>query len=86
MKSIVRRDTEESYTGDPLDDVADDVRYGLYTFINASEKPRELRIREALKPLAEIQDMTSAYVRWQQVTAEPQYRPATFGRYSRRRW
>src|SRR5713226_9502601 len=72
--------------GDPLDDVADDVRYGLYTFINASEKPRELRIREALKPLAEVQDMTSAYVRWQQVTAEPQYRPATFGRYSRRRW
>jgi hypothetical protein len=86
MKSIVRRDTEESYTGDPLDDVADDVRYGLYTFINASEKPRELRLREALKPLAEIQDMTSAYVRWKQVTDEPQYRPATFGRYSRRRW
>src|SRR5713226_6524685 len=72
--------------GDPLDDVADDVRYGLYTFINASEKPRELRLREALKPLAEIQDMTSAYVRWKQVTDEPRYRPATFGRYSRRRW
>ena len=40
----------------------------------------------ALKPLAEIQDMTSAYVRWKQVTDEPQYRPAAFGRYSRRRW
>jgi hypothetical protein len=27
--------------GDPLDDVADDVRYGIYTFITSAEKPRE---------------------------------------------
>jgi len=72
--------------GDPLDDVADDVRYGLYTFINASEKPHELRLREAQKPLAEIHDMTSAYVRWKQATDEPQYRPAVLGRYGRRRY
>ncbi len=25
--------------GDPLDDVADDVRYGIYTFITSAEKP-----------------------------------------------
>ena len=50
--------------------VADDVRYGLYTFINASETPRELRVREALKPLAEIQDLTSAYIRYLQKMEE----------------
>ena len=25
--------------GDPLDDVADDARYGIYTFITSAEKP-----------------------------------------------
>ena len=28
--------------GDPLDDVADDARYGIYTFVTTTEKPREL--------------------------------------------
>ena len=32
--------------GDPLDDVADDARYGIYTFITTTEKPRELAIAE----------------------------------------
>jgi hypothetical protein len=50
------------------------------------EKPRELLAREAIAPLAAQGDLTSTYVRWQQLTAEPQYQPATFGRYSRRRW
>jgi len=29
--------------GDSLDDVADDVRYGIYTWITANEMPREVK-------------------------------------------
>src|SRR5438445_13681845 len=39
--------------GDPLDDVADDARYGIYTFVTSSPKPRDLVMREELKLLAE---------------------------------
>lgn len=56
--------------GDPLDDVADDVRYGLYTFINASGKPGELQIREVVQPLAAQGDLTSAYIRYLQKKEE----------------
>jgi len=55
--------------GDPLDDVADDVRYGIYTFITSAEKPREMVLAEAMKPLAEIHDMTAANV-WYQIKKE----------------
>jgi hypothetical protein len=48
--------------GDPLDDVADETRYALYSFIQQSEKPREERLREAVEGL----DLTAAPVRWQQ--------------------
>ena len=37
--------------GDPLDDVADDARYGIYTFITTTERPRELVIAEDIPPL-----------------------------------
>jgi hypothetical protein len=57
--------------GDPLDDVADDARYGIYTFITTTEKPRELVVREDIRRLAEQGDLTSAYVRHLQMTAEP---------------
>lgn len=40
-------------TGDPLDDVADDARYGIYTFVISIPKPRDLVVREELKSLAE---------------------------------
>ena len=56
--------------GDPLDDVADDARYGIYTFITTTEKPRELVVREDIRRLAEQGDLTSAYVRHLQMTAE----------------
>jgi len=56
--------------GDPLDDVADDARYGIYTFITTTEKPRELVVREDIRRLAEQGDLTSAYVRYLQMTAE----------------
>jgi hypothetical protein len=72
--------------GDPLDDVADDARYGIYTFITSSEKPLESEVRDAMKSLAEQGDLTSAYIRYQQMTAESQVvaRPALLGRYRRR--
>jgi hypothetical protein len=74
--------------GDPLDDVADDVRYGIYTFITASIIPNDLAVRERLKPLAEQGDLTAALVRFRQIEDEaeaddtPMWRP---GRYRRRR-
>jgi len=68
--------------GDPLDDVADDVRYGIYTFITTTEKPLELRIAEAVRPLVEQRDLTSAVIRTNQMLAESasQNRPARIGR------
>ena len=51
--------------GDPLDDVADDARYGLYTFITSTEKPRELEMHDQLRQLAEQGDLTSAAFRFQ---------------------
>jgi len=68
--------------GDPLDDVADDVRYGIYTFITTAVKPLELRIAEAVRPLVEQRDLTSAVIRTNQMLAESasQNRPARIGR------
>lgn len=72
--------------GDPLDDAMDSARYGLYSWITVSEKPHELVMREAMRPLADAGDMTSASIRCAQMQAEAQYagRPARFGRYSPR--
>ena len=68
--------------GDPLDEVADDARYGIYTFITTTEEPRDLAIAEAIQPLAETGNLTSAAIRYQMMTEERQisYRPATLGR------
>jgi hypothetical protein len=54
--------------------VADDARYGIYTFVTSSPKPRELTIREELKALAEQGDLTSALIRGLQFNAEEEYR------------
>ena len=70
--------------GDPLDDVADDVRYGIYTFITSAEKPRELVMRELAKFFIEQEepDLTSALLRIEQKKAELDYayQPARLGR------
>ena len=71
--------------GDPLDDVVDDARYGIYTFITTTEKPRELTIGEDCRQLAEQGDLTSASIRYQQMVSESkvQFQPARLGRYRR---
>ena len=68
--------------GDPLDDVADDARYGIYTFVTTTDKPRELVTAEDIRRLAQQGDLTSAAIRGAQMMAEAQvsYRPATLGR------
>lgn len=48
--------------GDKLDDSVDCTRYALFSFINPADKPRELRLQEAIKGL----DLTSAAIRYQQ--------------------
>lgn len=69
--------------GDPLDDVADDVRYGIYTFITAAVEPMEIAQREVLRNLAEQGDLTSALVCQQLMMekSQPQSKPIPLGRY-----
>ena len=59
-----------------------DARYGIYTFITTTEKPRELVIAEELRRLAQQGDLTSAYIRGNHMLAESaaQNRPARIGR------
>ena len=49
--------------GDPLDDVADETRYALYTFVQQATQPRELTLQQAVRGL----DVGSAVIRWQQM-------------------
>ena len=67
--------------GDPLDDVMDSARYGVYSFVTASDKPLKLRMREAVQGL----DMQSAYIRCLQMKAEEEYNGQPI-RLGRRRW
>ena len=52
--------------GDPLDDVADETRYALYTFVQQATTPRELVLQQAVRGL----DVGSAAIRWQQKAEE----------------
>lgn len=73
--------------GDPLDDVADSARYGIYSFINASPRPQELSDREQFRSLVEQGDLTSAMIRYPQMVAKSSdYRPVTIGRYAYARY
>jgi hypothetical protein len=65
--------------------VADEARYGIYTFITTTEKPLELAIAEDCRQLAEQGDLTSASIRYQQMVSESkvQFQPARLGRYRR---
>jgi hypothetical protein len=88
IEAIPSRMHDEKRPGDVLKvpgDPLDDVRYGIYTFITSSEKPKELLAREAIAPLAAQGDLTSCLIRWQQWTEDPQRdnRPARLGRYRR---
>ena len=69
-------------SGDPLDDVADDARYGIYIFVTTAQKPPELAIAHACRQLAEQGDLTLESIRYQQMLAESQmqYQPARLGR------
>ena len=52
------------------------------TLSSQRRRTRDLAIAEAIKPLAEMGDLTSAAIRYQMMTEERQisYRPATLGR------
>jgi hypothetical protein len=52
--------------GDPLDDVADETRYALYTFVQQATIPRQLLLQQAVRGL----DVGSAAIRWQQKEEE----------------
>ncbi len=52
--------------GDPLDDVADETRYALYTFVQQATQPRSLVLQHAVRGL----DVGTAAIRWQQKAEE----------------
>ncbi len=52
--------------GDPLDDVADETRYALYTFVQQATQPRELVLQQAVRGL----EVGTAAIRWQQKAEE----------------
>jgi hypothetical protein len=52
--------------GDPLDDVADETRYAVYTFVQQATQPRQLLLQQAIRGL----DVGSAAIRWQQKSEE----------------
>ena len=56
--------------GDPLDDAVDAARYGIYSFITATPKPTELRVREQCRWLAQQGDLTSALIHFQRWKAQ----------------
>ena len=58
--------------GDKLDDTADVVRYGLFSFINPAQKPRELQLKEAIAGFdrSTREGLTSAMIHWEKKSAE----------------
>lgn len=73
--------------GDPLDDVADSARYGIYSFMDASEPPKSKDDYEQLRELAAQRDWTSLNIRYQQMIARPDNSmPVLIGGYAYRRY
>jgi hypothetical protein len=66
----------------------DCLKYLLLALPDPAEKSWQQKAAEAIAPMAAMGDLTSCLIRWQQAAAnaQPNYRPATLGRYSRRRW
>lgn len=54
--------------GEPLDDVYDDLRYGMYSYIGQAEKPPEVQIQEAITST----DPTGAMMQYRQAVAKAQ--------------
>jgi hypothetical protein len=67
--------------GDPLDDVADETRYALYTFVQQATTPRQLVLQQAVRGL----DIGSAAIRWQQKAEELEEEEALIRTSMRRR-
>lgn len=54
--------------GDPMDDVADETRYAVYSWIQPADKPRELVLKEAIEGIdrSTPEGITSSMIRYQQ--------------------
>jgi hypothetical protein len=76
--------------GDPLDDVCDETRYAVYTFIQQAEQPRELRLALAVQGIdrSTREGVTSAAIRWQQMEEQidREEAPVSIGRRPGRRF
>jgi hypothetical protein len=58
--------------GSELDDVADETRYALFTFVNPADKPRELQLAEHIANIdrSTREGMTSSAIRYEQKSQE----------------
>lgn len=77
---------------DPLDDVIDAIRYGVYSYIEQNRKPARERIKERLRAIVETDDpmrLTSAMINYQRIVkaeeAEDSEDPVYVGGNARRR-
>lgn len=72
--------------GDPLDDLSDQLRYALFTFINAAEVPKEIRLAQAISGIdrSTREGMTSSALRYQQMAEilEAEEAPVQLTRFS----
>lgn len=72
--------------GKPADDLADMLRYALFSWINPAEKPKELRLAEAISGIdrSTREGMTSSALRYQQMAEilEAEEAPVQLTRFS----
>jgi len=70
--------------GDPADDLADQCRYALFSFIHPAAKPRELQLREAIAGIDHTtqEGFTSVGIRYQQAAdrLDREEQPISLGR------
>ena len=67
--------------GDPLDDVADETRYALYTFVQQATPPREITLQQAVRGL----EPGTAMLRWHQLAEQMEEEDAPIRTTRRRR-
>jgi hypothetical protein len=80
-QQLLSRNAAEAILGKD-EHARDAMKYVLMSHREPAQKSLKQRAAEAVKPLAEAGDLTSALIRYQQIMEEEQvsYRPARLGR------
>jgi hypothetical protein len=78
-QQLLTRNTSEAIV-DKDNHARDAMKYILMSHPEPAGKSKQQLAAEAVRPLAEMGDLTSAYVRYRQMTDEPEERPIHIGR------